>query len=293
MTVPYTDIYNKLQATQHRTDNGVRYWMFSDLNDLYQICDGTPNDQQWHVYNAFKNNPTVKKLTTGHNGHAPKMDDLYHGHIVTIKSDAGDEPTDMKLSRFAAWTTIANHNAWGVLFGRTYMLHPDDNFYELLKRTDEYSRLILRERLGHTRRIVNGILYSDGGNFSEFNALIHSAFYNYMDADTLKHINHLPIKRDDPLSNYMGPKSLMARNAALRSAIDEFNRIPHKPSIQTFFNIAGKKLHDARMTLKNNYNVLPETDLCHTSIQQVQTKLNQAVRDFTKYYATRTLDNVR
>ena len=287
----YTDIYNTLESTQRRTDNGVRYWLLSDLNKLYHISDGDFNDQRWVVYTHFKSNPTVQKLTQAHGPHAPKLEDLFQGHVAPVASGASDSdaPTDMKLTRFAAWAVIADITGTGTLFGQTYMLYPDDNLAELVTRTHEFARLDYRAQLAHTRRIVNGILYATNGVFGEFNNLIHTNFYNGTDADTLKRNHHIPIKNDDPLSNYMGVWSLMLRNIALRETIDRFDRMPGTPSANAFMMIAAQQLRQARQTMKIKHDITPEQDLRHINIKKVQSQWNQAIRDFAAYYADRTL----
>ena len=78
----YAELYQTLESTQHRTDAGVRYWLFSDLNKLYGISDGDFDLQRWAVYTYFKTNPTVQRLTNATGGRAPKLDDLFRGCLL-------------------------------------------------------------------------------------------------------------------------------------------------------------------------------------------------------------------
>lgn len=276
--------------TDTSATKNAEYWLYSDLYNLFghpyitlypTIPHHTWNNLVMPIGN--KSHPEMTKPTI----------DFYNGHVATIHHPYKIGPhtsvkkgTDQELSRYACWC-LTRHNP-NMIFARTYFIspaiNPDMSFDNMKQLSYQFARVGLREQLKEYEKQVGGILNSTNGHFSLFNHNMTRAFFYGYDANTLKDIYKIPIKSNDPISNYMGAGALHARICALRDAIAEF-RTSKSQNTNTFDAILHKHLTNQRIKLIHDTDIRPEQDIFTTPVSQIKSQLNRTEQDFITQYS--------
>lgn len=290
----FAQIFEQLNNTRRTRADGTQCWLYSDLNNLYNIHPGKLRTTQSQVFSAlFENRAAYNAAARQYPNDERPMIPFYHDHITTVYHDyditTGPYPQhiknghDLEMSRYACWALLAAQPGISTTFGETYFLYPDAGPERLAALTREFMRLPLRQNLCRVEKIMGGILHRHGIKFSVFNQTVHRAFFDGIDATTLKEYYAIPIKPSDPLANYLGAVALMGKYNALRGTIDEYDR-RNGPGSDTLLQIAAYQLRQQRIHMIQNYHRAPERNIHITPIAKVKTHQNQAIRLLTKNY---------
>ncbi len=312
MTLPKkSEIYNTLNATRHIPGQNTQlhlfdsdehpnpqtpkyeYWLYSDLHNIF-------GSKHFPIYPRFGDHTwralqmpigTPKQFTL-----KPTNAEFYNQHIATIRSTykiSGvtiKRGSDQQLSRYACW--CMTHATPQLIFARTYFIAPiiDANmpYPEMKALSYQFARIHLRNQLKEYEKIIGGILNRYNGHFSLFNHNMTRAFFYGYDAKDLKEIYKIPIKPNDPLSNYMGAASLNTRIRAIQNAITRFNNSPTK-NINTFDDILYQELTSGRIKLIHDTDIRPEQDIQPTHISKIESRLNQTETEFILRYSTQKI----
>ena len=115
------------------------------------------------------------------------------------------------------------------------------------------------------------------------NEMTRTFYYGYHESD-LKDIYKIPTQQNDPISNYMGVASLIARISALRNTIDRFGKSYYK-NIDTLRGILYEELTNQRVKMIQNTSRAPEQDMTPTPVSRAQSKLSELEQTFIAQYA--------
>lgn len=271
------------------------YWLFSTLYNLFgEDLMGEHKNAYSTAYNAITRH-TPKKL---HQKGEPnllspeKFQDFITSHIITITNNYSihapngvkykKEGLDAKLSRYACWSIMKQYPY--MIFAQLYFMNPNTKFEQLNEMAYKFSRIYLRETLTKAEKVISGIAIRKKANMKLFNhARINAFFYN-IDSKTLKEIHGIEIKDNDPIANYMGAESLLARQKALYMTIRQHDTKPSM-SFSEFSDILLKALYNQRIKMIQTTGKYPEQDIEKQSVNEVKTELNKKEREFIKQFA--------
>lgn len=305
-------LYNFLQSHIHRVsddyadrlplpeesinkNNNTEYWLFSDLYNLFgypylgshkNIVDTVGATIKFSDYQKLPQKNSEKILR------APNFYSFYSAHVVSIinsydiNSPNGviqkQNGQDARLSRYACWTLLKQ---WpNMIFPQLYFIMPNADFDSVYSAAYKFSRIYQRNELTRAEKILNGIAHRNKSDMRQFNAAMHRAFFYTADLDTLK--NMYGIK--GTIFDYMGSRSLMARQNALNDVINKYNLNP-KMSFHAFSDMLYQELVNARVRMIKSTGRTPENDLSRKSVNQVSSELKKMEREFINKYAFQSL----
>lgn len=287
-------IFEELNKCKQTSKEGNNYWYFSDLYNLFGQenlgnCEFIPKV----VHTALRD--VVLRAPKG----APAQEinipddfwDFYVKHITTIvrdykiNTDKGikqiQNGNDAKLSRFACWSLIKRNPK--LIFTELYFMMPNAQFSDLSAASYKFSRIYLRNDLSRSEKIVNGIAYRNHAKMGLFHQSLNKAFFYDIDIETLKNMYGIIYEPGDPITNYMGARSLMAKQKALGIAIKRFDK--EKMTFNDFSYTLRKELNSQRIKLFQKEGFFPEQDLTTQHIQKVRSELKQKEKEFIKQYS--------
>lgn len=279
-----TTVFQYLNQTRHRIkedqhpslfdqtnpeQNNAEYWLLSDLYNLYR------NTFAINPYRPI--DPQLIEIIT--HDHTPIT---YSNHAITFNTKNAAIKSDAKLSRYACWRIISA--ALLDPFSQAYFISPDKSLDELKLISNIIHQIHLRKDIARLEHTIGGILHRRGIKFSLFYRALHMTFYNDYNSTELKIMHNIPDKPNDPITNYMGPRSLWARQYGLEKTIylADKTQNPILLSAQTAFQMARYKMIET-------YQITPEQDISPTPIKQVQSQYNKMERDFIRQYKNQSI----
>lgn len=273
----------------------TEYWLFSDLYNIFgysymgahqNITDTIRSTIKFSDFQKLpiKNSENVLR--------APDFYNFYTGHATLIVNnyDIGgpngiirkQNGPDAKLTRYACWSIMKQWS--NMIFPQLYFIMPNTEFNTLYDAAYKFSRIHQRDELARAEKTVNGIAYRNNANMRQFNAAMHRAFFYTTDLDSIKDAYDI----HGTIFDYMGARSLMARQNALNEAIQKFNTNP-KMSFRTFSDILYQELVNSRVKMIRNTNRSPENDISHKSISKLSRELKGMEQVFINKYAFQSL----
>lgn len=272
----------------------AEYWLYSDLNKLFgpTLFPTSPN-MDTHVWKNLlmpetpksKHSKTITLQNANYN--------FYSGHVATTHhpyslygGQTFKNAADLQLSRYACWCLTRKNPE--LIFARAYFLSPSiapNASYDTIRQyATQFRRINLREQLKYYEKILSGIIQKlDAGHSMLRNEMTRTFYYGYHESD-LKDIYKIPTKQNDPISNYMGVASLIARISALRNTIDRFGKSYYK-NIDTLRGILYEELTNQRVKMIQNTSRAPEQDMTPTPVSRAQSKLSELEQTFIAQYA--------
>ena len=154
----FAEIFEQLNNTRRTRADGTQCWLYSDLNNLYNIHPGKLRTIQSQVFSAlFENRAAYNAAARQYPNNERPMIPFFHDHITTVYHDyditTGPYPQhiknghDLEMSRYACWALLAAQPGISTTFGETYFLYPDAGPERLAALTREFMRLPLRQNL--------------------------------------------------------------------------------------------------------------------------------------------------
>ena len=267
-------------------------WYYSDLHNLFgQDYFPTEPTIDAHVWpnlvmpsksNGGRKNPPLTHASIDFwRDHTATFQHTYHlGNIPKI------DASDMKLSRYACWS-LCRDNPY-MIFSRIYFISPiiapNISYDDLRAKVYQFARIRLRERLTYFEKFISGIIHRYNGDFRQIYHEMNRAFFYGCTANDIKDAYQIPLKTNDPLSNYMGPITLQARANAFHRTIDRFNMVRHK-NLETFRLLLCDTMTQERVRTIQQHEIRPEQDIYTTDVDAVNSELSKIERDFINKYS--------
>lgn len=259
------DVSPSLFPTQDNNNNS-EYWLFSDLYNLFGapyvgIHNNIDNTVQIAIKNACSKNKTAHNKINFYN--------LYNAHAVSTRNDyqintpmgiiSKHAGLDARLSRYACWAIIRQ---WpNMIFSQLYFMTPNAMFNALNTDAKHFIRIPLRAQVAGNERIISAIAYRNNADMRWFAYYMHRAFFYGRNPDDIKSAYQIPLRRNDPISNYMGAASLAARRDGMNRAIKQLDENPNM-RFEQFSKILYDELTTARVDVIKRTNRCPEQDIC-------------------------------
>ena len=294
--MPDKQISNKFQSLQtgrhqlganeslslFETTPHTEYWQLSDILNTLTKNEFTltyPKQRlltQTEIYNIFDFSPIRTK-----NNQISDLD-FFTKHAAHLKDQ---NTNDLSLTRYAVYNIIYHlypNNAFELLY---FLLPPDTPIEQIYAESENFKRIAARERLKQQERNLAGVIKKYSANFSTVQSIIQNIFFGNIDMHKIKAYHYIPDK--SPTADYMGARSLNAKNDAI------YNVINHIDTSRLHYNNFIYLLQESTATERNNmlhkYGVTPEHDIYRQPISKTQSLFNQIRRDFIKKYAFETL----
>lgn len=289
-------IFEYLNNTKYIVPNtNTEYWLFSDLYNLFGKENVGSNEFIPKTVNTALRDAVLKipKGKTPEDIETPEYFwDFYAKHLTTIihnytiNTDKGIKQIqnghDAKLSRFACWSILKRNPR--LIFTELYFMMPNARFSDLSEASYKFSRIYLRNDLASSEKIVNGIAYRHKAKMGLFHQLMEKSFFYDIDIETLKNMYGIVYEPGDPISNYMGSRSLMAKQKALNIAVKRYDESKNM-TLRDFSYAVTKELNSQRIKLFQKEGIFPEQDLTSEHIKNVRRDLYNKRQEFIKQFS--------
>ncbi|MBQ0013607.1 MAG: hypothetical protein KBS86_03505 [Proteobacteria bacterium] len=165
------------------------------------------------------------------------------------------------------------------------MVPSDTPVEQIYGISQNFKRISEREKLKQQERYLAGVTKKYNAQFSTIQAILQNTLFGNTDMHKIKLFHHIPDK--SPTADYMGAKSLRAKNNAIYNAIANIDT--NKTTYNTFISLIQKSAMEQRQRMQYKYGITPEHDIYFQPISKTQGIFNQMRKKFIKQYAFETL----
>lgn len=253
--------FENLENIWNVDENGVEFIYARDLQKVLGY-------EKWERFEEVVKKGMISCESSEHNvyDHFPSV-----GKMVSIGSNAEREVKDYKLTRYACYLTAQNGDPRKkeVAFAQNYFAVQTRNFELVMRRCEDYERVLERYELKEAERIFSEELYERGVDEYGFARVRSKGDQSLFGGNTTKQMKEklgIPTKNyKRPLADFLNPALVTAKKLAVQIsniAIQEKN-LQGEDSITNQHNSSNQSIRDVFIKEAGIYpeNLPPAEDI--------------------------------